>query len=173
MSVVANDLVLKLKEQGLSVKLDDRDERPGVKFYEWEKKGVPLRIEIGPKDVQNKKAVLVRRDTSEKQIVDISKVSATTIDLLEEIQKSLFERALLYQKNKTKEINDFKKFEKFIAEEEGFVIANWCGDEKCEAEIKEKTKATIRCIPFEGSEADGDCLCGKKGKYKVIFAKAY
>ncbi|MFA5047509.1 MAG: proline--tRNA ligase [Patescibacteria group bacterium] len=170
----ANGLAKELKQSGVSVQVDGRDERPGVKFYDWEKKGVPLRIEIGPKDVEKNQAVLVRRDNGEKSQVASVKISQSVTDLLVDIQKSLYEKALKFQKANTKKIDTLVELEKHFSQHEGFVLAHWCGDDACAEEIKVKTKATIRCIPFDQQKDAGKCpVCGKSSQGRVIFAKAY
>jgi len=158
---------------GISVKIDDRDGRPGPKFYEWERKGVPLRIEIGPKDIENKSILVARRDTGEKQTIGFDELNKLQ-DLLKTIQDSLYQKALTYRKEKTYEVSSYDEFKKiFDGSGTGFVSAHWCGDAECENKIKEETTATIRLIDFEEKE-EGKCVyCGNKAKTKAIFAKAY
>ena len=157
------------------VRLDDRLEHtPGWKFNEWELRGVPLRLELGPRDLQNRQAVLVRRDTGEKEAVPLDGVGIAVQERLAEIQRSLLERARAFRDERTTTVDDFEQFASTLNERRGFLIANWCGDGACEREIKEKTGATIRCIPLEGSEADGRCVhCGRDGAHRVYFARAY
>jgi prolyl-tRNA synthetase len=163
-----------LKAEGIRVKIDARDERPGVKFFEWEKKGVPVRLEIGPKDVAKNQVVAVRRDNGEKEIIADLAVPARISEILESIQESLFESALDSRLDNTKEINDYGKFKKQMEEKDIFVAAHWCGNAACEEKIKEETKATIRCIPLDQKKEKGKCLlCGKESEGRVIFAKAY
>ncbi|HLD31066.1 MAG TPA: proline--tRNA ligase [Patescibacteria group bacterium] len=170
---VAKKLNDELKESGVGVKLDERDLRPAWKYFEWERKGVPIRIELGPRDIEKSEAVLVRRDTGEKRNVLQKQLADEVKKELVAIQKNLFDRALKFQKENTFETENWEEFKKIMAGEGGFVKANWCGDSKCELEIKEETKATIRCIPF-GEKASGKCIhCDKKAKEKVIFAQAY
>src|SRR3989344_7518654 len=165
---IADDLKNKLN---LKVKFDDRDMRPGEKFFEWERKGVPLRIEIGPKDLDAGKVVFVRRDTGEKKSVLQKDFQDSVINELDSIQKNLFERALKYRKDKTKRVDNWEDFKKEI-EGDNFVFAHWCGDGDVEAEIKKETGATIRCIPFDEPLEEGKCIkTGKFSKQRVLFAR--
>ena len=162
-----------LKEAGVSSQTDIRDLRPGEKYFEWEKKGVPIRIELGPKDIANDSAILVRRDTGEKTKVSLKVISETVVKLLDEIQSNLFNRALQYRKEKTKVVDTWDEFVKAI-EEGNFVSAHWSGDKEVEAQIKEETKATIRCIPFDQKKESGKCIkSGKPSLGRVWFAKSY
>ncbi|GBC76507.1 Proline--tRNA ligase [bacterium HR07] len=159
------------------LEVDAREEySPGWRFNEWELRGVPLRIEIGPKDIQKDQAVLARRDTKEKLFVSQDQLAERVPVLLEEIQKNLFERAKKFREENTVELNDYEKFKEFMEGEgsRGFVRAYWCGARECEAQIKEETKATTRCIPFEQPKQPGRCIrCGREAKEQAIFAKAY
>jgi len=170
---VAKKINDELKENGVGVKLDERDLRPAWKYFEWERKGVPIRIELGPRDIEKGEAVLVRRDTGEKKNVLQKQLADEVKKELEAIQKNLFDRALKFQKENTFETDSWEEFKKIMAGDGGFVKANWCGETKCELAIKEETKATVRCIPFN-EKASGKCIhCDKKAKEKVIFAQAY
>lgn len=163
------DLVVK----DIKVKVDNRNMRPGEKYFEWEKKGVPIRIELGPKDISKNEAVLVRRDLGTKEIVSIDELSAGVVKTLEKIQSNLYETAMKRLKDRTKSVDTWKDFEKEI-EAGNFVLAHWSGDASTEAEIKEKTGATIRCIPFSSKEEKGICIKGGKPSNKrVLFARAY
>lgn len=165
---------LALKLQDVRYKLDKRDERPAWKFFNWERKGVPIRVEIGPKDLEKNQAVCVRRDTGEKIIVPQGDLADKLPEILTEIQKNLFDRALKFQKENTHEINSWEEFKNTIENKKGFLSADWCGDSSCELKIKEETKATIRCIPFDRPKNLGACVhCGKTAKYQVVFAIAY
>ncbi len=167
-------LAEEIKRLGYSVKVDDRDMRPGPKFYEWEKRGVPVRIEIGPKDLANKSVVIVRRDTGEKQSIEIGKAADFIRELLAKIQNDMFAKALKFQQDNTFEVDTYEEFKKFLEEKGGFIKAHWCGDAACEEKVKEETKATTRCIPFNQKKETGECIvCGKKSDGRVIFAKAY
>ena len=158
---------------GYGCKVDQRDLRPGEKFYEWERKGVPIRIEIGPKDLLAEKIVVVRRDIGEKFDVLINKISEEIPTLLNTIQSDLFNRALEFQKQKTKVVDSWDDFAKEI-EAGNFVLAHWDGSSETESKIKEETGATIRCIPFNREEETGICIkTGNPSEGRVIFAKAY
>ena len=154
--------------------IDDRDYSPGWKFNEWEMKGVPLRLEIGPKDIEKGQVVLVRRDTGEKFFVKEEDLDSTIEKLLAEIQDNMFQMALEFRTQNTTQCEDYKDFQKIIADRRGFVRANWCGHGQCEEKIKEDTKATIRCIPLKEDKMQGSCLCcGGEAKETVYFARAY
>ncbi len=162
-----------LISSGISVKLDNRDIRPGEKYYEWEKKGVPLRIEIGPKDIASNTVMVVRRDTGEKKSVSLPELKDTVVTILELIQKNLFEQAKNRLVNNIVLVDNWDDFVKVI-EEGKFAKAHWCGDEDIEAKIKEETGATVRCIPLDEKEEKGVCIkSGKPSKIRVIFAKSY
>ncbi len=160
---------------GIRTEVDKRWHlRPGPKFYEWEKKGVPVRIEIGPKDLANNCAMVARRDTSEKMKIAQADLASEVTKLLEKIQTNLFDRALKFRTEHTQMIADYGKFKKVMEADPGFVISPWCGNAKCEAKIKEETKATIRCLPFDLKSKAGECLaCGEKTNIQAVFAKAY
>ncbi len=163
-----------LRKKGISVKFDDRDTfRPGAKFAEYELKGVPVRIAIGNRDLENGTLEIARRDTFEKQIVNQDDSVNFIENLLEEIQVNLFQKAIDFRKQNTSIVNDFKEFKKAI-KKGGFVSAHWDGTEETEDRIKEYTKATIRCIPNDAKEESGVCvLTGKPSNKRVLFAKAY
>jgi prolyl-tRNA synthetase len=156
------------------VKLDDSDKSAGWKFSEYEMKGVPIRLEIGPKDIEKNQVVLARRDTGEKQIVSIDNLENTVKQLLEEIQSNLLQRATERRNSKTYVAKTMEDFEKQINETPGFIKAMWCGDQACEDAIKEKTAATSRCIPFEQEHISDTCICcGKPAKHMVYWGRAY
>ena len=137
-------------------------------------KGVPLRIEVGPRDVQNEQVVLVRRDTREKMFIKEADLKSEIERNLTDIQSSLLQRAMDFREENTHRVSDFKEFEAIMNGKRGFIYANWFGDAECENEIQSRTSATIRCIPLEGYEATGKCVyCEKEGKYMAYFAKAY
>ncbi|WP_438977176.1 proline--tRNA ligase [Polaribacter sp.] len=163
-----------LRKKGISVKFDDRDTfRPGAKFAEYELKGVPVRIAIGNRDLENETLEIARRDTFEKQIVNQDDSVNFIENLLEEIQVNLFQKAIDFRKQNTSIVDDFKEFKKAI-KKGGFVSAHWDGTEETEDRIKEYTKATIRCIPNDAKEESGVCvLTGKPSNKRVLFAKAY
>lgn len=169
----ARELAQLLKASQIKTHIDDRDLRPGEKYFEWEKKGVPVRIEFGPKDIANNVAMLVRRDTGVKKSVSLVDLEKEVSVLLEDIHKNLFDRALQYQKDKTVSVDSWGDF--ITAIEAGkFVLAHWSGEADVEAKIKEETSATIRCIPFNYPEENGFCIkSGKPSIKRVIFAKSY
>ena len=172
---VARKLYEKLRNI-VKVKLDDDEKyKPGWKFNEYELKGVPLRIEIGPRDVENNNVTIVRRDTLEKFQINMDKVSEKINQLLDDIQKNMFKMALEFREKNTYLIDDYEEFKKIIAEKRGFIKAYWCGNTECELKIKEDTKATLRCIPiFEKADGPGKCIyCGKQSERRVYFARAY
>ncbi|WP_397445559.1 proline--tRNA ligase [Polaribacter sp. R77954] len=169
-----NEIVKQLRKKGISVKFDNRDTfRPGAKFAEYELKGVPVRIALGNRDLENGTLEIARRDTFKKQIVAQKDAVDFIEQLLQEIQDNLFTKAINYRKEYTTVVNDFKEFKKAI-KKGGFVSAHWDGTEETEDRIKEYTKATIRCIPNEAIEEEGVCvLTGKRSTKRVLFAKAY
>ena len=163
-----------LRKNKIRVHVDARDEwTPGYKFHDWEMKGVPLRIEIGPKDIAKGKMVLVRRDTLKKSDLEFSDTESGVESMLKEIQQSLFEKAKTFLKERTKQVSDFAKF-KLELENGVFLEASWCGDQKCEEAIKESTGADIRVIPFDNNKTNVPCVnCKRPGKENVIFARGY
>lgn len=156
------------------VKVDNSDKSAGWKFSEYEMKGVPLRLEIGPKDIENNQCVLVRRDTREKIVVSLDNLNNEVAKILDDIQNSLFNKALERRENTTSVAKNYEEFMEIINTKPGFVKAMWCGDVECENKIKEDTTATARCIPFEQEEITDTCVCcGKKAKHMVYWGKAY
>lgn len=155
----------------------DDNQSPGWRFAEWEMRGVPVRIEVGPRDVENQKVVLARRDSGEKIVIDRNQVVDSVTSLLEDIQKSLFNRALKFREDHTQKVENYQDFLSLFEGEKtpGFVEANWCGDADCEAEIKAQTKATVRCLPFDKqNQVAGKCFhCGKEAHHYAVFAKSY
>ncbi len=168
-------LMEKLKALNISVKFDDDDtKRSGWKFSEYELKGVPIRVAIGPRDVENNQAEVARRDLLTKEVVPFDNLTEYIQNLLEEIQKSLFNRALKFREDHTKKADTWEEFVDLLDNHPGFVYAHWDGTPETEAEIKNLTKATIRCIPFDNPLEEGKCiLTGKPSKQRVIFARAY
>jgi len=171
----AQELMSQLKAMGISVKYDDSDfARPGWKFAEYELKGVPVRITLGARDLQNNVVEVARRDTKEKQNIVLDVLASHTQHLLEEIQKNLYNRAASFLQMNTSEVNDWNDFERILDEKRGFLSAHWDGTAETEEMIKDKTKATIRCIPLENKFEEGKCiLTGKSSKKRVLFARAY
>jgi prolyl-tRNA synthetase len=167
-------IIKSLKKQGISIKFDDDDQaRPGWKFAEYELKGVPVRIAVGMRDLENNLVEVARRDTLEKISVGIEGLENYIFELLEEIQKNIYDKAFNFRKENTFEVNSWKEFIVKI-EEGGFLSAHWDGTSETEEKIKELTKATIRCIPFDGEIKSGNCvLTGKPSERRVLFARAY
>lgn len=156
------------------VDIDTSDKKPGWKFNEYEMKGIPLRLEVGPKDIQQNQVVLVRRDTGEKLIVSREHVEQKVSELLEEIQANLYQQALQLRTEKTYTATTLEQFKTIIEETPGFIKAMWCGDQACEDAVKEQTGATSRCIPFEQESIAETCFCcGREAKHMVYWAKAY
>ena len=172
---VAKELETKLKAKGISVKFDDDDQnKPGWKFAEYELKGVPVRVAIGPKDLENGSVEIARRDTLTKEIKPLEAADVYIEELLNTIQKDLYSKALAFREEHITEVNSYEEFKKVLEEKGGFISAHWDGTEEEELRIKEETKATIRCIPLQGTTEDGiSLISGKPSKQRVIFAKAY
>ncbi len=164
-----------LKKKGIRVKLDDRDtERPGWKFAEYELKGVPIRMAIGPRDLENGEIELARRDTGEKAQEKMEGVEERVPALLDEIQNNIFQKALSFREQNTRKVDSYDEFKQVLKEKGGFILAHWDGDTKTEEKIKQDTKATIRCIPLDPDAEKGECMVtGKPSERRVIFAKAY
>lgn len=160
---------------GYSVKLDDREQyKPGFKYVEWEMIGVPLRIEIGPRDIENSQVTLVRRDNHQKISISVENIDQEIKKVLNSIQDDLYQKAKNFQTENTYQIDDYEQFKHHMEEKGGFVKSYWCGSAICEDQIKEDTKATIRSIPFDKKKDDGNCIiCQKNSEGRVIFAKAY
>ena len=171
-----NRVFAELKAAGIRVKVDDRPEvMPGFKFNDWEMRGVPLRIEIGPKDVEKGSVALARRDRpgrEGKSFVPQAGLAATVADLLVDIQKSLLERATAFRDSHIIDPKDYAELTEVV--QNGWALSYWCESAECETKVKEDTKATTRCIPLDQEEGSGKCIvCGKDAKHKVYFAKAY
>ena len=156
------------------VKVDDSDKSPGWKFSESEMRGIPVRVEIGPRDIENNEAVLVRRDTHEKITVSLDEIEAKVSELLDTIQSDMLERARAHRDSHTYVATTYDEFVKTINEKPGFVKAMWCGDQACEDKIKEDTAATSRCMPFAQENLSDKCVCcGKPAKKMVYWGRAY
>ncbi|RNC80171.1 MAG: proline--tRNA ligase [Winogradskyella sp.] len=170
-----NTIKSSLESNGISVKFDNRDTlRPGAKFAQHELQGVPLRIAIGPKDLENGTVELARRDTLTKENVSIEGIENTISNLLETIQNDLYNKALRFRENHITEVNSFEEFKTVLETKTGFISAHWDGTAETEHKIKELTKATIRCVPYDSKIEDGLCVySGKPSKQRVLFAKAY
>lgn len=164
-----------LQEKGISCKLDDRDTNsPGWKFAEYEMKGVPVRLAVGPRDLENNTIEVARRDTREKNVMPMEGIVAYISELLEEIQAGIYQRALDFRTSRTTRVDDYESFKQVLDEKGGFIMAHWDGTTETEEKIKEETKATIRCIPLDQPEEEGTCIySGKPSRGRVVFARAY
>ena len=171
----ADEIMSQLKALGVRVKYDDNDNaRPGWKFAEYELKGVPVRLALGARDLESNLVEVARRDTKEKQSISLDGAVEHIKNLLEEIQQNLFDKADRYRREHTTKADTWEEFEKLLDEKGGFVSAHWDGTAETEEAIKEKTKATIRCIPLNNIQEEGKCiLTGKPSKERVLFARAY
>jgi prolyl-tRNA synthetase len=163
-----------LRSVGVRVTLDERDERPGWKFSEWELRGVPLRIEIGPKDIEKSQVIAVRRDTRDKAGVPMAVLVERVGELLINIQRNLFDRALAFREEHTQRVDSYEAFKQVMEGRPGFVIAPWCGAADCEAQIKAETQATIRNMPLNGGPVQAQCIrCHAPARQEAWFAKSY
>ena len=173
-SFVADKIMADLKKAGISVKYDNDDtKKPGWKFAEYELKGVPIRLAMGPRDIENHTVEIARRDTLTKETISMENVIDEVSQQLNDIQKNLYERALTFRNANMKEINSYKEFKEKI-EKGGFLLCHWDGTSETEEKIKEETKATIRCIPFDLDKTPGKCMVtGKPSAQRVVFARAY
>ncbi|MGO2358446.1 proline--tRNA ligase [Mesonia sp.] len=174
-SIKANELASELREAGISVKFDDRDtHKPGWKFAQYELQGVPLRIAIGPKDLEKGTVELARRDTLTKEFVNQTEVVEKVKGLMIEIQETLFQKALDFRSEHTTKVESFEEFKSVLKTKGGFILAHWDGTAETETKIKELTKATIRCIPLDADKEEGICVfSGNPSSQRVLFAKAY
>jgi prolyl-tRNA synthetase len=163
------------KAAGIGYRIDDRDQHsPGWKFNEWEKRGVPLRVEVGPKDLEKNQVMLARRDNREKTAASQDGLVETVLQMLATIQSSMFERAKAFRESHTHRIDDYSKFNEIFDREGGFLWSHWCGSGECEEKVKDETKATIRNIPKDAAPEEGKCIkCGERSERRVIFARAY
>jgi prolyl-tRNA synthetase len=171
----AREVLAAMRAAGVRAHLDDRDtQQPGFKYADWEMRGVPLRLELGPKDIEKDQCVLVRRDSREKAFTPLAGVPARVRELLDAIQRNLLERARKFVADNTTRVSSWDEFRQVMAGRRGFLVAAWCGDAACEAKIKEETKATVRVIPLEGDSRPGSCVrCGEPSEREVYFAQAY
>ena len=171
----AREIRDQLVQRGIRVMLDDREAyTPGWKFAEWELRGVPVRVEIGPKDIEKSQVVLARRDTRTKSPAPVESLAATMTSLLDDIQQALFRRALAFREEHTTRVASYDEFKAIMEGRPGFVIAGWCGSSECEAQIKAETQATLRNIPFGFERVTGSCVrCGQPSTAEAWFAKAY
>jgi len=174
-SARVDTLLPALKARGISVKYDDSDNRkPGWKFAEYELKGVPVRLAIGPRDLENGTVEVARRDTLEKMVKPFENIDAFIAGLLEEIQTNIYQKALVFRNKNIRKADSWDQFKQILADTGGFISAHWDGTAETEQKIKEETKATIRCIPLEGEAETGFCIyTGKPSARRVLFAVAY
>jgi len=174
-SEAAEKIMKQLQDKNISVKFDNRDtHKPGFKFAEYELKGIPVRIAIGPKDLEKGTVELARRDTMQKSFVPQEGIEKYIEQLLVEIQQNIYQKALNYRSEHTFKVDTYDEFKKTLAEKGGFILAHWDGTSETEDKIKEETKATIRCIPFDQKQEEGKCIySGKPSKGRVLFAVAY
>ena len=174
-SDVAKEVMEELRAKEIRVKFDNRDiHKPGWKFNEYELKGVPVRLAIGPRDVENGTLELARRDTLTKETISRNEVVTTVLELMDEIQSNLYNKAVDYRSKNTTEVNSYDEFKEVLNSKGGFILAHWDGTSGTEEKIKNETKATIRCIPLDAKEELGSCMVtGKPSTKKVLFAKAY
>jgi prolyl-tRNA synthetase len=174
-SAEANAIATDLRKQGYSVKFDNRENlKPGFKFAEYELKGVPVRIAIGPRDLENKTVEVARRDTKTKSIMKMEEIAQAIPKLLDDIQSNIYKKAFAFREQATTKVDSYADFKKVLDEKGGFVLAHWDGTAETEAKIKDETKATIRCIPLDAKEENGVCVySGKPSSKRVVFARAY
>ncbi len=170
----AQELLAALKDAGIRARMDDSDKSPGFKFAEQEMRGIPVRIECGPKDIENGQAVICRRDTREKYTVSFEELPGRISEILETMQKEMLERARAHRDSHTYVATDYETFVDTINNKPGFVKAMWCGDQACEDRIKEDVQATARNMPFEQEHLSDVCVCcGKPAKKMVYWGRAY
>jgi prolyl-tRNA synthetase len=173
--IKAKELCKKLQKHNVSALVDDRAEyTPGWKFNDWEMRGVPIRIEIGPRDLKQEQLTVVRRDTSERAFIKESEAVNAVAKLLEEIQANLFNKAKKFLEENITTVKTYTEFKSALKNKGGFIRASWCENSVCEEKIKEETGATIRTVPFEKEKPFSKCLyCDKEAKEVVYFARAY
>ncbi len=170
----AQAIKLMLEEKNIRVSIDDSDKTPGWKFSESEMKGIPLRLEIGPRDVQNNQCVLVKRLNREKSVVNLDELVDMIPNILREIHETMYQKALDNVQLNTKETNDYNEFKQIISKNQGYVKMMWCGKRSCEDKVKEETQATSRCMPLKPEKIGEKCpVCGDEAKHLVYYAKAY
>jgi prolyl-tRNA synthetase len=170
-----DEIITKLKAKGITVKYDNADtKKPGWKFAEYELKGVPVRLGIGPRDLENGTVEVARRDTLEKNVVELDNIDQYVADLLEKIQQNIYQKAFDYRTTHTTKVDTYEEFKEVLNGKGGFILAHWDGTPETEQKIKDETKATIRCIPFEGEKEEGKCIyTGNPSSQRVLFALAY
>jgi prolyl-tRNA synthetase len=164
----------RLVAAGVRARVDDRDERPGFKFHDWELRGVPVRVEIGPRDLAEGRAVVARRDVAGKSEVPLERLPHEAEALLAQVQAHLLDEALAFRASHTLETDDYAELREFLAGAGGFGVAGWCGDAACEQQVKEQTKATIRCLPIEPEPTASACIvCGAAATERATWAQSY
>ncbi|SFE98068.1 proline--tRNA ligase [Thermophagus xiamenensis] len=171
----AEKIATALKQLGILVKIDDDDKhKPGWKFAQYELQGVPVRLAIGPRDLQNGTVEVARRDTLSKEVVPVTGIEKRISELLDEIQNGIYQRALKFRDENTRKVDSYDEFKKVLDEKGGFILAHWDGTPETEEKIKQETKATIRCIPINNEKEEGKCMVtGKPSSQRVVFARAY
>ncbi|WP_025761310.1 proline--tRNA ligase [Dyadobacter tibetensis] len=174
-SEVVAPIAKELKKRGISVKFDDNDAfKPGYKFAEYELKGVPVRLALGARDLENNTVEVARRDTKTKETVSLQGIESYISDLLDNIQETIYNKALAFREENTTSVDSYEEFKELLDGKGGFILAHWDGTPESEEKIKEETKATIRCIPLDQKEESGTCIySGKPSKGRVVFARAY
>ena len=174
-SATANKIKKNLEAMGVSVKYDDRDtQKPGWKFAEYELKGVPVRLAIGPRDIEQGTIEIARRDNLTKEVLPIDNIEENIVKLLDDIQSNIYNKAFDFRKESTIKVDSYVEFKKHIEKQSGFILAHWDGTPETEEKIKQETKATIRCIPFDNVQEEGVCIySGKPSKQRVLFGIAY
>ncbi len=167
--------VAEFKAAGIGVKVDDREQHsPGWKYNAWEKRGIPLRMEVGPRDLDKNQVMLARRDNGQKIAVSQDDLATTVLSLLDTIQADMYARARDFREKHSRPVDDYSQFAEILDGESGFLWSHWCGSGDCEERVKNETKATIRCIPMNGDKETGKCIvCGNASEGRVIFARAY
>ena len=169
-----NNIKERIEKHGVRVEIDDSDKSPGWKFSESEMKGIPLRIEVGPRDLENNECVLAKRYNGEKTVHNIDQIDQVIPSLLKEIHEEMYQRALTNVMDNTRITNDYEEFKDIIREKQGYVKMMWCGDHACEEKVKADTQSTSRCMPFDQAPIGKICpICGKPAKHLVYWAKAY
>jgi prolyl-tRNA synthetase len=170
-----NELFTLLKQAGIRVRVDDRaDVTPGWKFNEYEMRGIPLRIELGPRDMENGQMVLVSRVSGEKRIIKQENLVQEVQQILGEIQREMFEKAKQFRDENFTSVDSLDEMTQFLEKKRGFILAGWCGSAACEAQVKEETGATSRNIPFSPAEKKSHCLvCGDAALHTVVFGRSY
>lgn len=174
-SVKVKEIITKLKSRGISVRYDDNDtKKPGWKFAEYELKGVPVRVALGPRDLENGTVEIARRDTLEKQVVGMDGIEDYVENLLDQIQENIYNKALTFRNQNITKADSYEEFKEILQNKGGFILAHWDGTTETELKIKEETKATIRCIPLDAEPEEGKCIyTGNPSNRRVIFAMAY